>query len=92
MVKLAGLRSEGLELEPLSVVELTPVGVDSACHPSEVSDMSNSVLVIEGTASAAQPHAQEMMQSEAAMPGVALMARVVGLRSQDPEFKSPIGC
>ena len=34
--------------------ELTPGGVDSACHPSEVSEMSTSVLVeghgISGTA------------------------------------------
>ena len=55
MVQVAGLRSQGLEFEPLSAVELTQGGVDSACHPSDVGQMSTSVLVIEGPASTAQP-------------------------------------
>ena len=41
-------RSQGPEFEPLPAVELTPGGVDSACHRSEVSEMSTSVLVIIG--------------------------------------------
>ena len=56
---MSGLRSKGLELESLLAVELTPSGVDSACHPSKVSKMSTSVLVIEGTASAEQLHHQK---------------------------------
>ena len=44
MVKVVGLRSSGLEFEPLSVVELTPGGVDSASHLFEVSKMSTSLL------------------------------------------------
>ena len=46
MVRVAGLGSSGLEFEPLLVVELTRGGVDSAYHPSEVGEMSTSVLVI----------------------------------------------
>ena len=37
-----------LSLNPVTV-ELTPGGVDSACHPSEVGEMGTSVLVMEGT-------------------------------------------
>ena len=62
MVKVAGLRSSGLEFEPLFlIVELTPGGVDSACHPSEVGKKSTSLLVTEGIASAVQPRPQKMM-------------------------------
>ena len=61
VIKVAGLRSSGLEFELLSAIELSPGGVDSACHPSEVSKMSTSGLVMEGTASAAQPCLQKMM-------------------------------
>ena len=62
MVKVAGFRSSGLEFELLLAIELTPGGVDSACHLSEVGEMSTSVQVIEGTASAAQFQRQKMMQ------------------------------
>ena len=41
---VAGFGRKGLEFEPLSAVELTPGGVDSASHPSEVHKMSTSVL------------------------------------------------
>ena len=44
MVKVAVLGPSGPEFEPLSIVELTPDGVDSTCHPSEISEMSTSVL------------------------------------------------
>ena len=43
-VKVASLAPKGAEFEPLSAVELTPGEVDSACHPSEVGEMSTSVL------------------------------------------------
>ena len=46
VVMVAGLESSGPEFEPLSAIELTPGGVHSACHPSEVGEMSTSVLVI----------------------------------------------
>ena len=36
MVKVVGLGSEDPEFKSHSSVELTPGGVDSACHPSEV--------------------------------------------------------
>jgi len=39
--------------------------VDSACHPSKVDKMSNSFLETRGTASAAQPYSQHMMQPAA---------------------------
>ena len=41
---MAGLGPKGPEFESLSAVELTPGGVDTTCHPSEVSEMSTSVL------------------------------------------------
>ena len=65
MVKGAGLRSLGLEFEPLLGCWITPGRGDSACHPSEVSKMSTSLLLTGGTASAALPHFQEMMQPAA---------------------------
>ena len=43
-VKVVGLGPEGPEFESLSTVELTPGVVDSVCHPSEVGEMSTSVL------------------------------------------------
>ena len=64
-VKVADLRSKGFEFQPLLEVELTPRWVDSACHPSEVSEISTSVLVIEGTASATQPRPYKMTQPAA---------------------------
>ena len=57
-VKVAGLRSLDLEFECLSAAESG--GIDLACHP-EVSEMSTSVLVMEGIASAAQQLPQKMM-------------------------------
>ena len=67
MVRAAGLASSGPEF----AAELTPGGVDPACHPSEVGKMSTSILVeghsISGTAmlprndsysSAKLPHAR----------------------------------
>ena len=45
-VRVTGLESQDPELEPLSAVELTPAGLDSACHPSEVGEMSAGVSVI----------------------------------------------
>ena len=65
MVRVAGFRSLGPEFETLSAVELTLSGVDSACHPYEVEEMSTSVLAIEGTASVAQLCPQKMMQPSA---------------------------
>ena len=59
-VWVAGLRSSGLEFEPLLAIELTPGGVDLACHHSEVSEMITSVPVMEGTASAAQMRHQKI--------------------------------
>ena len=46
VVRVAGLGPQGPGFEPLTAVELTPGGVDSACHPSKVGEMSTSVLVI----------------------------------------------
>ena len=46
-VRVAVLRPQGPEFEPLSAVELTPSGVDPACNSSEVTKMSTSVLAIE---------------------------------------------
>jgi len=45
MVKVVGLGSEDPEFKSCLAVELIPGGVDSACHPSEVSKMSTSLLV-----------------------------------------------
>ena len=45
MVRVTGLGSESPEFKSRSAVELIPGGVDSACHPSEVSKMSGSLLV-----------------------------------------------
>ena len=45
MVRVVGLGSKNPELKSCFSVELLPVGVDSACHPSEVSKMSASLLV-----------------------------------------------
>ena len=45
MVRVAGLGSEGPEFKSRSAVELTPGGVNSAYHPSEVGKMSASLLV-----------------------------------------------
>ena len=60
-VRVASLESLSFEFEPLSAIELTPGGVDSAHHPSEVGEMSTGVLVIRGTVSAAKLHPQPMM-------------------------------
>ena len=45
MVRVAGLGSQDPEFKSHSAVELIPGGGDSACHPSEVSKMSASLLV-----------------------------------------------
>jgi len=45
MVRVVGLGSNNPELKSCFSVELLPVGVDSACHPSEVSKMSASLLL-----------------------------------------------
>ena len=45
MVGVVGLESWDPEFKSHSVVELIPGGVDSACHPSEVDQMSASLLV-----------------------------------------------
>ena len=45
MVRVVGLGSNDPEFKSCSAVELIPGGVDSACHPSEVSKMSASLLV-----------------------------------------------
>ena len=45
MVRVVGFGSSGPEFKSHSPVELIPGGVDSACHPSEVSKMSASFLV-----------------------------------------------
>ena len=54
MVRVVGLGSEDPEFNSHSAVELIPGGVDSACHPSEVGEMSASLWVtghcISGTA------------------------------------------
>ena len=44
IVRVAGLGSVGPEFKSHSAVELVPGGVDSACHPSEVSKASTSLL------------------------------------------------
>ena len=46
MVRVAGLGSLDPAFKPLLTVELTPGEVESACHSSEVGEMSTSVLVI----------------------------------------------
>ena len=46
MVRVMGLGSYDPEFKPHSAVESIPGGVDSACHPSEVGEMSTSELVI----------------------------------------------
>ena len=43
-VMVAVLGPEGPEFEPWSTVQLAPGGVDSACHPSKVGEMSTSEL------------------------------------------------
>ena len=45
MVRVVGLGSQDPEFKSTFAVELIPGGVDSACHPSEVSKMSASLLV-----------------------------------------------
>ena len=45
MVRVVGFGSSGPEFKSPSAVELIPGGVNSACHPSEVSKMSASMLV-----------------------------------------------
>ena len=45
MVGVVGLGSYDLEFKSHSAVELIPGGENSACHPSEVSKMSASMLV-----------------------------------------------
>ena len=45
MVRVVGFVSEGPEFKYHSAVELIPGGVNSACHRSEVSKMSASLLV-----------------------------------------------
>ena len=45
MVREVGLGSLGPEFKSCLAVELIPGGADSACHPSEVSKMSASLLV-----------------------------------------------
>ena len=45
MVRVVSLGSSDPEFKPHSVVELIPGGVDSACHPSEVSKISASLMV-----------------------------------------------
>ena len=45
MVRVVGLGSSGPELKSRLAVQLIPGGVGSACHPSEVSKMSASMLV-----------------------------------------------
>jgi len=44
MLRVAGLGSEGPEFKSCFAVELIPGGVDSACHPSEVDNMSTNLL------------------------------------------------
>ena len=60
---MAGLRSLGLEFEPLLDIELTPGAVDSAYHPSEVGETRTSALVSKHSSTAVPP--QKMMQSAA---------------------------
>ena len=45
IVRVAGLGSSDPEFKSHLVVQLIPGGVDSACHPSEVGKMSNSLLL-----------------------------------------------
>ena len=45
MVRVLGLGSKDPEFKSHSAVELIPGGVDSACHPSKVGQMSASLLV-----------------------------------------------
>ena len=45
MVMVVGFGSKGPEFKSRSAVELIPGGVNSACYPSEVSEMSASMLV-----------------------------------------------
>ena len=45
MVGVVGFGTEGAEYKSCSAVELVPGGVNSACHPSQVSKMSASMLV-----------------------------------------------
>ena len=44
-VRVAGLRSQGLEFKPLSTSWINNRWIDSACHPSEDGKMSASVLI-----------------------------------------------
>ena len=44
IVRVVGLGSKDPEFKSPLAVELTPGGVDSACHPSEVGKMSTSLL------------------------------------------------
>ena len=43
-VRVASLGSVGLEFKSCCTVELIPGGVDSVCHPPEVSKMNTSLL------------------------------------------------
>ena len=43
---MAGFGPESPEFDRLSAIELTPGGIDSACHPSNIGVMSRSVLVM----------------------------------------------
>jgi len=45
MVGVVGLGSSHPEFKSRSAVELIPVGVNSACHPSEVGKMNARMLV-----------------------------------------------
>ena len=45
LVRVVGLGSKDPEFKSPLADELTPGGVDSACHPSEVGKMSASLLV-----------------------------------------------
>ena len=45
MGRVAGFGSEDPEFKSRSAVELTPGGVNSTCHPSEIGKMSASFLV-----------------------------------------------
>ena len=45
MVRVVGLGSYDPEFKSHLAVELIPGGVDPACHPSEVGEMSSSLLV-----------------------------------------------
>ena len=82
MVQVAGLRSQGLEFEPLPAVELTQGGVDSACHPSDVGEMSSSALVIEAPASTAHPRPQNDATSSHRLHTIALVLLLLFCVSQ----------